>query len=362
MSITGRIAVLPAGKDTLEIREYAFGDPAPYQVIVRQYASGVCHSQLHEIHRARSAARLLGHESTGVVEAVGSAVDHVGVGDTVILTWVPRSPQPVFRAPEPPRLTFADGTTAATNNVFTWASHTVADERYVVKAPAGTPLDTGAVIGCAVMTGAGAVLHSAQVQPGQSVAIWGVGGVGLSAIVAARNSGANPIIAVDLDDEKLEMARRFGATLVVNAANVDAVKEVRRLTPGTRPGDPGGVDFAFDCIGRVIATQQAIAATRRGYMGETRGGSAFLVGVPTEPVMVDSSDLLVGEKRFIGSLGGSCTPDTDFPLFVGWYAAGRLELDSLVTARYRLEDINQACADLAAGRMSGRAILDFTLD
>jgi Zn-dependent alcohol dehydrogenase len=315
---------------------------------------------LHEIHRARTEDRLLGHESTGVVEAVGSAVRHVAVGDTVIVTWVPRSPREPFRRPEGASLTFADGGTAA-GNVFTWASHTIVDEQYVVKAPAGTPLDSGAIIGCAIMTGSGAVLHSAQERPGQSVAVWGVGGVGLAAIAAARNSGANPIIAVDLDDEKLKMAKRFGATEVVNATSTDAVEEVRRLTPGTREGDPGGVDYAFDCIGRVIATQQAIAATRRGHIGETRGGTAFLVGVPTEPATVDTTDLLIGEKHFVGSIGGSCTPDIDFPVFVSWYKSGQLELDSLVTARYKLDDINQACADLEAGRIAGRAILDFTL-
>ena len=360
MAISGRIAVLPAGKSTLAVKEFTFPDPAASQVIVRQHASGVCHSQLHEIHRPRTEDRLLGHESTGVVEAVGSAVSHVAVGDTVLVTWVPRSPREPFRAPGRASLTFDDGTTA-TSSVFTWASHTIADEQYVVKAPDGTPLDTGAIIGCAVMTGAGAVLHSAGVRPGQSVAVWGVGGVGLSAIAAARNCGASPVIAVDLDDEKLEMAKRFGATAVVNAKSAGAVEEVRRLTPGPRESDLGGVDYAFDCIGRVIATQQAIAAARRGHWGETRGGTAFLVGVPTEPATVDTADLLLGEKRFVGSLGGSCTPDADFPLFVSWYKSGQLELDSLVTARYKLDDINHACADLEAGRIAGRAILDFTL-
>jgi Zn-dependent alcohol dehydrogenase len=362
MSVSGRIAVLPAGKRALEIRDVTFPDPEPYQVIVRQYASGVCHSQLHQIHSERTADQVLGHESTGVVEAVGSAVEHVKPGDTVLVTWIHRSEQPVYRKPEGANLNFADGSSAATFNVFTWGTHTVADEQYVVKAPAGTPLYSGAIIGCAVMTGAGAVLHSAEVPAGKSVAVWGVGGVGLSAIAAASISGANPVIAVDLDDEKLEMAKRFGATLTVNAKKTDAVEEVRRLTPGDRPDELGGVDFAFDCIGRVIATQQALAATRRGHFGQSRGGSAYLVGVPTEQVLVNSSDLLLGEKRFIGSLGGSCTPDVDFPVFVDWYKSGKLDLDNLVTARYRLDDINQACDDLNAGKIAGRAILDFTQD
>ncbi len=360
MAITGRIVVLPAGTEELQVKEHTFADPGPHEVIVRQYASGVCHSQLHEIHGSRTADRILGHESTGVVEAVGSAVTHVAPGDYVMVTWVPRSPQKEYRAPVGPSLSFADGTTASTYNVFTWATHTVADELYVVKAPEATPKYSGAIIGCAVMTGAGAVLHSAEVKEGQSVAVWGVGGVGLSAIAAAHNAGANPVIAVDLEDDKLEMAKRFGATVGVNARKTDAVEEVRRLTPGQRPTDLGGVDFAFDCIGRVIATQQAIAAVRRGHWAETRGGSAYLVGVPTEPVLVDSSDLLLGEKKFVGSLGGSCIPEEDFPLFVNWYEAGKLDLDSLVTARYPIDEINQACADLAAGKIAGRAILDFT--
>ena len=359
MAISGRIVVLPAGTQELKVKDYTFPDPEPHQVIVRQHASGVCHSQLHEIHRERTADRILGHESTGVVEAVGSAVTHVAVGDYVMVTWVLRSPQTPFRAPAGASLTFADGTTAA-GNVFTWATHTVADELYVVKAPEATPKFSGAIIGCAVMTGAGAVLHSAEVKQGQSVAVWGVGGVGLSAIAAARAAGANPIIAVDLEDEKLEMAKRFGATHGVNARTGDAVEGVRKLTPGDRPADLGGADFAFDCIGRVIATQQAIAAVRRGHTAATRGGSAYLVGVPTEPVLVDSTDLLIGEKKFIGSLGGSCIPEEDFPLFVDWYSSGKLDLDSLVTARYPIDEINQACADLAAGKIAGRAILDFT--
>jgi Zn-dependent alcohol dehydrogenase len=361
MSIAARIAVLPPGTRTLEIKDVVLPEPSPYQVIIKQHASGVCHSQLHQIHRDRTEAIVLGHEATGVVEAVGSAVDHVAVGDSVLITWVPRTPQKVYRPAEKAQLTFDDGTTAISQNVFTWATHTIADEQYVVKAPANTPMDLGSIIGCAVMTGAGAVIHTAQVRPGESVAVWGVGGVGLSAIAAARNAGASPIIAVDLDDAKLELAARFGATELVNASNVDAVAEVRRLTPGDRATDLGGVDWAFDCIGRSISSQQAISAARAGHTAMTRGGAAIIVGIPTEPLTISSVELVIGEKRLIGSLGGSCSPDEDFPLLVQWFADGKLELDTLVTARYALDDINQACADLEAGRISGRAILDLTL-
>lgn len=359
MSFTARVAVLPPGRRALEIVELELGDPGPHQVIVKQHASGVCHSQLHQIHRDRTDAVILGHEATGVVEAVGSAVEHVRVGDEVMVTWVPRRRQESFRPTERARLQLPDGTIAASQNVFTWADRTIADEQYIVKAPSGTPSDLASIIGCAVMTGAGAVIHSAQVQPGESVAVWGVGGVGLSAIAAARHAGADPIIAVDLDDEKLEMARRFGATLAVNAATADAIAEVRRLTPGDRPADAGGVDWAFDCIGKTISTQQAIASARAGHTAETQGGAAVIVGIPTEPVQINSLEIVIGEKRLIGSLAGSCSPDIDFPRFVQWHRDGTLDLDQLVTARYRLEDINEACADLEAGRIAGRAILDF---
>lgn len=362
MAISARIAVVAPGTNLIEIKDVELPAPGPYQVVVNQHATGVCHSQLHQIHRERAEPLMLGHESTGTVEAVGSAVEHVRVGDEVMVTWIPRSPQPTYRQPESAGLTFADGTVAVSQNVFSWGTHAMIDEQYIVKSPEGTPADFGSIIGCAVMTGAGAVLRTAEVSRGQSVAIWGVGGVGLSAIAAARNAGANPIIAVDLDDSKLEFAKRFGATHGVNAKQVDAVEEVRRLTPGDRPTDLGGVDWAFDCIGRSISTQQAIASAHRGHAGETRGATAVLVGVPTEPVEVNSGDMLTGEKRFIGSLGGSCIPERDFPIFVEWFRTGKLELDQLVTARYRLDDINQACADLEAGKISGRAIVDLTLD
>ncbi|MCU1688516.1 MAG: alcohol dehydrogenase [Jatrophihabitantaceae bacterium] len=361
MSVTSRVAVLPPGTRTLEIIEVELPDPGPYQVIVRQYASGVCHSQLHQIHRDRTEGVILGHESTGVVEAIGSSVHHVAVGDDVLVTWVPREPQAAFRPTVRATLNLPDGTTAASQNVFTWATHTIADEQYIVKAPEDTPRDLGSIIGCAVMTGAGAVMHTAEVQAGQSVAVWGVGGVGLSAIAAARNAGASPIIAVDIDDAKLEMARGFGATLLVNAATSDAVKEVRRLTPGDRPADVGGVDWAFDCIGKSISTKQAISSAKSGHVAESPGGAAVIVGIPTEPVEISSVEIVIGEKRLIGSLAGSCSPDTDFPVLVGWHLDGTLDLDQLITARYALDDINQACEDLESGRIAGRAILDFTL-
>ena len=360
MTISARVVVVEPGRRHLDILDVELPAPGPHQVVIEQQASGVCHSQLHQIHNERSTPLMLGHESTGVVLAVGSAVEHLVVGDDVFVTWVPRSPQPVYREPDSATLDLGGGRIAISQAVFTWATHTIVDGAYVVKAPPNSPKDVSSIVGCAVMTGAGAVINSVSVQPGESVAIWGAGGVGLSAIAAARQAGAYPIIAVDLDDAKLEFATRFGATHTVNASTGDAVDQVRALTPGTRSTDLGGVDYAFDCIGKSITITQIIDAARRGHWAEDRGGAAILVGIPTGPVSINPMVLVSGEKRFIGSAGGSCVPEIDFPRFLQWYHDGQLDLDALVTERVKLDDINEIVAELEAGHVTGRAIIDLT--
>ena len=365
MTTSARVAVaLPAGP--LQVRDVELPEPTATQVVIRQSASGICHSQLHQLHRPRNAPILLGHESTGVVVARGSEVTHVDVGDTVFVTWVPRNPTAAQNWRGGYVLGLGDGTTASVSDVFTWATHTVADESLVVKAPAGTMPDVTSIIGCAVMTGAGAVMNTAKVKAGQSVAIFGVGGVGLSAVVAAKVAGADLIVAVDLDDTKLEFAKRFGATHAVNAKDEDAVEQIRTLTTGRYDGlgfrglAIRGVDYAFDCIGHKSTMEQILAAARPGRFGVERGGTAVLVGVPTTGMDLNVSEMLLTEKAYIGSMGGSCTPDRDFPTFVEWYSDGRLPLDDMVTERFALDDVNEACDALANGKISGRAIFDLS--
>ena len=363
MPTPARVVVAPVD-GPLVVEDVELPDPGPTQVLIRQSASGICHSQLHQLHRIRSAPMLLGHESTGEVLAVGSEVTHVAVGDLVFVTWVPRSPEAAARWLGGFSLAMPDGSTASTADVFTWASHTIADESLVVKADPGTARDVSAIIGCAVMTGAGAVMHTASVRPGESVAIFGVGGVGLSAVAAAAAIGANPIIAVDLDDGKLEFAMRFGATHAVNGGLRDAVEQIREITRaryegvGFRGLAIEGVDYAFDCIGHRSTMGQILAAARPGRFGVGRGGTAVLVGVPTTGLDLDVSSLLMTEKSFIGSIGGSCSPDRDFSTFTQWHADGRLPLDEMVTERFPLEAVNEACDALANGRIRGRAIFD----
>jgi Zn-dependent alcohol dehydrogenase len=363
MTTSARVVVAPP-YGLPQVRDVALPNPTATQVLIRQHASGICHSQLHTLHRPRTSPVLLGHESTGVVVARGSDVTHVELGDTVLVTWVPRNPAAATNWRGGYVLDLGDGSTASTSDVFTWATHTIADESLVVKAPIGTAHDVTSIIGCAVMTGAGAVMNSAMVKAGQSVAIFGVGGVGLSAVVAAKELGANPIIAVDLDDVKLDFARRFGATHSVNGKNGDAVEQVRALTDGAYEGlgfrglPINGVDFAFDCIGHRSTMEQILAVARPGRFGVERGGTAVLVGVPTTPMDLNVTELLMTEKSYIGSIGGSCKPDRDFPMFVQWHADGRLPLDEMVTERFALDDVNVACDALASGKISGRAIFD----
>ena len=358
MGTHARVVVLPGGSKTLQVEDVTLPDPGPRQVVVKQFASGICHSELHELHNPQPAPRMLGHESTGVVLQAGAEVSHVAEGDMVLVTWVPRN---LAAAAEPPvvtRVTTSVGD-VVTQHIRTWGDHAICDGRYVVKVDPDTPRDVTAIIGCVVITGTGAVVTSADVQAGQSVAIFGVGGVGLSAVAGAAAVGADPIIAVDLDDAKLEFARRFGATHTINASQEDAVAAVHALTP--RPGEFGlfgdpvsGVDFAFDCIGVRQTMEQIVPAVRGG-----RGGTAVLVGVPTTDMTLSPLPLMMGEKRFIGSRGGSGVPERDFPRFLAWHREGKLDLDSLVTARYGLDEINEATQALEAGQISGRAILEF---
>ena len=270
-----RVAVLPMGASRLVLMDLQLPDPSPFQVTLRQFATGLCHSQLHQMASHRESIQLIGHESTGVVIAKGRGVKHVKEGDHVMTTWLPRDLANADHTPERTWYSLPGGEVATTGRtfLFTFADHIIADEQYVVPLAANFPTDVTAIVGCPVMTGAGAVRNTVGVQAGDSVAVLGVGGVGLSAIAAAKISGADPIIAVDLNSEKLAFAKRFGATIAVDAVDGDPAEQLRDLTQG-------GVDFAFDCIGRSESIRQALAMTKSGVWGGIRGGTAILVGLP----------------------------------------------------------------------------------
>ena len=237
--------------------------------------------------------------------------------------------------------------------VFTWAEDVIIDSNYVVPMDSDVDTSVTSIIGCAVMTGCGAAINTARVRPGDSVAIYGVGGVGLCIVQACANMSCDPIIAIDLSDEKLEFAKKFGATIGINAAKEDAVARVVELTGG-------GADFAFDAIGAKVTQEQILPSVRNGQFGYDEGGTAMVVGIPTgDPPIIQTGQIFRGAKILRGTVGGTGHPDNDFPLYVRWYKEGKLPLDLLVSKRYKLDEVNEACDALTKGQIAGRAIMEF---
>jgi Zn-dependent alcohol dehydrogenase len=363
MAAKGRAAIFVEPNKPLVVDEIEFPDPGPDQILVKLFASGVCHSQLHTMSRpVRPGHRLpalLGHESTGVVAAKGAQVKHVKEGDHVMTTWVDRDNSTTTR----PLVAHALNDRAqysarwrdkdVMHSAATWAEYALAQERVVLPLGKDMPTDVTAIIGCAVMTGAGAIINTLGVKPGESVALFGAGGIGLCAVAAASIVEAHPIIAVDVIEEKLAFARRFGATHTVNGRDADAVKSIQEITGG-------GADYAIDAVGLPQTQEQILRAVRPGYSGLNRGGTALLIGLtPAGAKPVLDTSLFAGSRSFTRTSGGDCRPDRDFPLFLRWYRDGKLKLNELVTNRYRLDQINTAVDDLERGRILGRGILTF---
>jgi Zn-dependent alcohol dehydrogenase len=363
MSTKCRAAILIEPNKPLVVDEVELLDPGPDQVLVKLFASGVCHSQLHTMRRpprpGHRLPALLGHESTGVVVAKGRNVTHVREGDHVITTWVDRDNSTTTQPLVAHALNDRAQSTAVwrgkevLHSAATWAEHALASERVVLPMAKEVPTDVTAIIGCAVMTGAGAIINTLQVRPGQSVAVFGAGGIGLCAIAAAANVAAYPIIAVDVSEEKLAFARRFGASYTVDSRANDAVKAIQELSSD-------GVDYAIDAVGLPETQEQILRAVRMGYSGLNRGGTALLIGItpPGAKAMLDTS-FFIGSRTFTRTSGGDCRPDRDFPLFVRWYQEGKLKLHDLVTRRYTLDQINSAVEDLEHGRILGRGIITY---
>jgi Zn-dependent alcohol dehydrogenase len=353
-------AILIEKGKPMVIDDIELPDLGPSHVLVKQFATGVCHSQLHELDRPQPTVPLvLGHESTGVVVATGSNVSHVKEGDHVMVTWVQRNPVNGPR-PVPAKVSYKGEEVkyGAPANVgtFTWAESVVVDEQMVVPLDKDVDVNATAPVGCAVMTGVGAAINAAMVRPGESVAVIGVGGVGLSVVAGAAIAGGYPIVAVDLSDEKIEFARQFGATHGINARNGDPVEQIRNMFGG---GLGAGVDHAFDAIGQKITMEQSLMMARGRRPGEREGGQAIVVGVPHGEPATPPMGMLFGGKVYRGAPGGCSIPDRDFPLMIRWFKEGRLPLDKMVTKSYKLEQINEACDDLRAGKIAGRSIVKF---
>lgn len=356
-----RAAVLNTSPGSLEIEEIAISSPGRNEVLVRTTAAGLCHSDLHlmEGMAIGGLPMVLGHESAGIVEAVGSDVTYVKPGDRVItclsvfcgqcefcLTGRPNLclHETTRRGPDqPPRLSRDGAPVSQFVDLGSFAEQMLVHENGVVKIPDGIPFEAAALIGCGVTTGLGAVFNTAAVRPGDTVAVIGCGGVGLAAVQGARIASANRIVAVDLSASKLEMARGFGATDLVDASAGDAVEQVLELTGG-------GVDHAFECIGLTTTAEQAFGMLKRG-------GTATVVGVIAKGnVSIPGRDLL-GEKRLQGSLMGSNRFRLDAPKYVDMYLTGRLKLDEMVSARIRLDDVNAGFEAMKAGEVARSVIV-----
>ncbi|HEY3058224.1 MAG TPA: zinc-binding dehydrogenase [Chloroflexota bacterium] len=335
------------------IDEVDLPDPGPMQMLVKHFASGICHTQLHTLHNADAKVpTMLGHESTAVVLAAGQAVRGIREGDHVMLSFMPHA-LPGGQRPEPPTVRFRGQELHAGGQSTTWSEHVVVDQAYVTPLDPTAATDVTAVIGCAVTTGCGAVINTARVRPGDSVVVFGAGGVGLCAIQAAANVSAYPIIAVDVTDEKIEFAKRFGATHGLNGSGGSVVDQIRDLTAG-------GADFAFDAIGRPETIAQLLPSVHPAIPGwKPEGGTAVQIGVPRQQQTIGViGEILPGGKVYRGTYGGSPRPERDYPMYVQWFKSGKLPLDLLVSRRFKLEQINEACEALERGQVLGRAIVE----
>ncbi|MET8806685.1 Zn-dependent alcohol dehydrogenase [Streptomyces sp. NPDC004546] len=357
-----RAAVLPAIGAPLEITGIDLPDPGPGQVRVRLAAAGVCHSDLSLSNGTMRVPvpAVLGHEGAGTVVAVGEGVTHVAEGDPVVLNWAPSCGSchacglgevwlcaNALNGAADVYARTADGTDLHPGlNVAAFAEETVVSASCVLPLPAGVPLVDAALLGCAVLTGYGAVHHSAKVRPGETVAVFGAGGVGLATLQSARIAGASRIIAVDVSPEKEELARAAGATDYVLASE-NTPREIRALT------GKQGVDVSVECVGRAMSIRAAWDSTRRG-------GRTTVVGIggKDQEVTFNALEIFHWGRTLSGCVYGNTDPARDVPVLAGHVREGRLDLSALVTERIALEGIPAAFENMLAGK-GGRALVVF---
>jgi S-(hydroxymethyl)glutathione dehydrogenase / alcohol dehydrogenase len=358
-----KAAVLFESPGALSIEDVSLDKPAPREVIVRLGATGLCHSDLHYLERAYplEGPTVLGHEGAGVVEAVGEDVTYLVPGDHVIafptafcgqceycLAGRPTlcAQEGLRRAPgDPSRLRLAGGADCLQfAGLSTFAEEMLVHENALVKIDPGIPFDRAALVGCGVPTGVGAVIRTAKVPPGANVAVIGCGGIGLNCLQGAVIAGADRIIGIDINDGKLELAKRFGATDVINNSAGDAVAQLADLLPGA-----GGVDYSFEALGLKETYELAFAVLRPG-------GTATVIGVAAGNIELPARAFL-GERKMQGCLMGSVRFRKDLPYLLDLYQAGRLKLDELVSNRIPLEKINEGYAAITDGSIARSVVV-----
>lgn len=344
----------------LTIEDVDLAPPGPGEILVKIGAAGLCHSDLSVINgdRPRPMPMALGHEAAGIVQALGEGVTDLRKGDHVVLVFVPSCGHCGPCAEGRPALcepgaaangagTLLSGARRLTRNgqpinhhlgCSVFAEYATVSRRSVVKIDPELPLDEAALFGCAVLTGVGAVVNTAQVRAGASTAVIGLGGVGLASLLGARVAGARQIIAVDLSDAKLELAMSLGATHKFNAGQPDCQEQIRELTSG-------GVEYAFELAGSVRALDLAYRITRRGGTTVTAG-----LPPPTATFALPPVNLVAEERTLKGSYIGTCVPSRDIPRYIDLYRQGKLPVDRLMSGRLKLDDINRGFDLLHEGK------------
>ena len=359
-----RAAVLRDGSDQLDIADVEHDNPIGREILMRSMAAGLCHSDYHYLDGTLKRRRpvILGHEGAGVVEAVGPEVRDIRVGDHVVTCLVMGCgecppciageptrclhPESTKRAAgQPPRLSLDGVSVGQMANVGSLADRVLLDERAVTTISADVPMELACILGCAVVTGLGAALNTAKVQPGESVAVIGCGGVGLNVIQGAHIAGASQIIAIDANPDKLARAGQLGATHTIDASSVDAVEAVRQITGA-------GADHAFEVVGRPALVRQAFDMV-------APGRTAYIVGIQS-----DDAELTLPVtgfrrgKKVVGVFMGDTDPRIDIPRYAELWRSGRLDLSGMVSHTLPLEAVNQGFAMMAAGQ-SARTVITF---
>ncbi len=361
-------AVCRGLNEDLTIEELDLDDPKDGEILVRMGASGVCHSDLSMSNGTLfgSFPVVLGHEGAGIVEAVGPGVSDLVLGDHVVLSWVPQCGTCFFCRNEQAHLCtkgaaamgaggLLDGTTRFSKAgepirqmlcSGTFAERVVVPAISAVRIDDDIPLDVAALVGCAVLTGVGAAINTARIRPGATVAVVGCGGVGLNVIQGAVIAGAERIIAIDMVESKLDLARVFGATDVIDASTTDVVEAVKGLTKHR------GADVGFEVIGLKPTIEQTLTLVRRG-------GEVVLVGIPKMDVTLELSASLgfvLAAKTVTGCWYGSCDVQRDVPRILDWYRDGRLKLDELISRRIGLPEVNHAFRAMERGEVARSVI------
>ena len=363
-----RAAVLDTIGAPLSVQQIEITEPRACEALIRVTACGLCHSDYSCMHGTLRVPvpSVLGHEMGGVVEAIGPGVTALAPGDHVIAVLTPSCGCCEFCVEDKPFLctaatplivnaTMLDGSTRLSRKTETvyqmcgiggFAEQAIVPARALVKVDPSVPLDVVCVLGCGVMTGIGAVLNTAKVEAGSTVAVLGCGGVGLAAIQGARIAGARQIIAIDPVASRRALALTLGATHEIDPTATDLVKTVRKMTPG-------GVHYAFECAGRVDTIALAFSMVRAS-------GTAVVVGVPkmTDEVTLRASGFIQA-KSLMGSMYGSSNPQRDIPRLIEWYKRGELKLDEMVTHRIPLESVNEAFELMRTGG-GARAVVTMT--